>query len=84
MTKAETCKLYKLVPKPRLFMCPITAILGKEPMVRAGNTSTIPLSMRCHERAYYSGGECDLEADKVDSSRQWYVNTGAMKWSQKN
>ena len=43
MVKAETCRLYELVPK----LCdPITAILGKAPMVRAGNTGTIPFSMR--------------------------------------
>ena len=34
MRKAETCRLYELAPTPRLFVCPITAILGKVPMVR--------------------------------------------------
>ena len=37
MTKAETSRLYELAPKPRLFVRSITAILGKEPMARAGN-----------------------------------------------
>ena len=37
MTKAETSRLYELAPKPRLFVRPITAILGKTPMVRAGS-----------------------------------------------
>ena len=55
MTKAETCKLYELAPKPSHFMCPITDILGKEPMVRAGNTGMIPFSMCGDERAYYPG-----------------------------
>ena len=82
MTKAETCRLYELAPKPRLFVRPITAILGKAPMVRAGNTGTIPYSMRGYERAYYPGGKCDSAADKGDGSRLWYVNTWAMKWSQ--
>ena len=34
-------------------------------------------------RAYYPGGRCDSAADTGDGSRLWYVNTWAMKWSQK-
>jgi hypothetical protein len=55
----------------------------KVPMVRAGNTGTIPFGMRGYERQYYPGGKCDSAADKGDGSRLWYVNTWAMKWSQK-
>ena len=82
---SETCRHYQLAPTPRLFASvrPITAILGKVPMVRAGNTGTIPFNMRGHERAYYPGGRCDSVVDKGDGSRLWYVNTWAMKWSQK-
>jgi len=69
-------------PTPRLFVRPITAILGKVPMLRAGDTGTIPFSMRGYERTYYPGGKCDSAADKGDGSRLWYVNTWAMKWSQ--
>ena len=49
---SETCtsRFYELAPPPSLFVRPITAILGKVPMVRA----TIPFSMRRHERAYSS------------------------------
>jgi hypothetical protein len=61
---------------------PITAILGKDPMLRVGDTGTIPFSMCWYKRVYYPGGECDSAADKGDCSRLWYVNTGAMKWSQ--
>ena len=32
MTKAETCRLYELATKPRLFVRPITAILGNVPL----------------------------------------------------
>ena len=66
MRKAESCRLYELAPTPRLYVRPITAILGKVPMVRAGNTGTIPFSMRGHERAYYPGGSYDSAADKGD------------------
>jgi hypothetical protein len=84
MRKAESCRLYELAPTPSLFVRPIrvTAILGKVPMLRAGDTGTIPFSMCGYERMYYPGGECDSAAYKGDSSRLWYVNTWAMKWSQ--
>jgi hypothetical protein len=83
MRKAESCRLYKLSPTPRLFVRPITAILGKVPILRAGDTGTIPFSMRWYERTYYPGERCDSAADaKGDCSRLWYVNTWAMKWSQ--
>ena len=49
MAKAETCRLYELAPKPSLFVRPITAVLDRVPMVRAGNTGTIPYSMRGHD-----------------------------------
>jgi len=75
MRKAESCRLYELAPTPR----PITAILGKVPMLRAGDTGTIPFSMHRYERTYYPGGKCDSAADKGDGSRLWYVNTWAMK-----
>ena len=64
-----------LAPTPRLFVRPITAILGKVPMLRAGDTGTIPFSMRGYERTFYPGGKCDSAADKGDGSRLWYVNT---------
>ena len=85
MRKAETCslRLYELEPTPRFFVRPITAILGKVPMVRAGNTGTIPFSMLRYERAYYPGGRSDSAMDKGDGSLLWCVNTWAMKWSQK-
>jgi hypothetical protein len=85
MRKAESCRLYELVPTPRLFVRPITAILGKPgkvAMLRAGDTGTVPFSMRGYERTYYPGGECDSAADKGDCSRLWYINTWAMKWLQ--
>ena len=54
----------------------------RQDLLIAGNTGTIPYSMRGYERAYYPGGKCDSAADKGDGSRLWYVNTWAMKWSQ--
>jgi hypothetical protein len=48
---------------------PITAILGKDPMLRVGDTGTIPFSMCWYKRVYYPGGECDSAADKGDCSR---------------
>jgi hypothetical protein len=58
MRKAESCRLYELAPTPRLFLRPITAILGKVPLLHVGNTpeGVAPFSMCGYERAYYPGG----------------------------
>jgi hypothetical protein len=64
MRKAESCRLYELAPTLCLFVCPITAILGKVPMLLVGDTGTIPFSMCGYERTYYPGGKCDSAANK--------------------
>ena len=71
--------LYELDPHlPRLFVLPISSVLGKLPLVRAGHTGTIPYSMRgeAKERKYYPGAKCDSKEGAGD------VNMYAMKWSE--
>ena len=47
MDMIESRILYELDPSlPRLFVLPISSVLGKLPLVRAGHTGTIPYSMR--------------------------------------
>ena len=83
--QTESRILYELDPKkPRLFVVPITSILGRVALVRAGDTGTIPHRFRGQqmERSLYPGGKCDTREGSGDGSRLWHVNMWAMKWSQ--
>ena len=81
--KSESCRLYELDAQlPRLYVMPMTCLLGKLSVVRAGNTGTIPYSMRGRAAACYPGGKCDSREGKGDGSRLYYVNPWTMKWSQ--
>ena len=81
--KAETRRLFELDPSlPRLYVMPITSILGRVPLVRAGNTGTIPHHMRGRKGECFPGGKADSAAGKGDGSRLYFVNSWAMKWSQ--
>ncbi len=82
--KAETRRLSELDPSlPCLYVMPIISILGKVPLVRAGNTGTIPHHM-CgrKEQCCFPGGKADSAPGKGDDSRLYFVNPWAMKWSQ--
>ena len=81
--KAETRRLFELDSSlPRLYVMPITSILGKVPLVRAGNTGTIPHHMRGRKEQCFPGGKADSAPGKGDGSRLYFVNSWAMKWSQ--
>lgn len=81
--KAETRRLFELDPMlPRLYVMPITSILGRVPLVRAGNTGTIPHHMRGRKEQCFPGGKADSVPGKGDGSRLYFVNSWAMKWSQ--
>ena len=81
--KAETRRLFELDPSlPRLYVMPISSILGKLPLVRAGDTGTIPHHMRGRAADCFPGGKADTAPGKGDGSRLYFVNSWAMKWSQ--
>ena len=85
MDMIESRILYELDPSlPRLFVLPISSVLGKLPLVRAGHTGTIPYSMRgeAKEKKYYPGAKCDSKEGAGDGCRIWFVNMYAMKWSE--
>ena len=86
MDMIESRMLYELDPRlPRLFVLPISSVLGKVPLVRAGHTGTIPYSMRgeAKERRYYPGAKCDTKEGAGDGCRVWFVNMYAMKWAER-
>ena len=56
--KAENRRLFELDPSlPRLYVMPITSILGRVLLVRAGNTGTIPHHMRGRKGECFPGGK---------------------------
>jgi hypothetical protein len=80
--KAQTRRLFELDPsKPRLYVMPLTSILSKLALVRAGDTGTIPYHMRGQEARCFPGGKADTSPGKGDGSRLYFVNSWAMKWS---
>ena len=80
--KSESRRLYEMDAQlPRLYVIPMTSLLGKLSVVRAGNTGTIPYSMR-GRAAEYPGGKRDSSEGKGDGSRLYYVNPWTMRWSQ--
>ena len=65
-----------------LFWQVLLILLGKLSVVHAGNTGTIPYSMRGRAAECYPGGKCDSSEGKGDGSRLYYVNPWTMRWSQ--
>jgi hypothetical protein len=64
-----------------VYVVPLAHILGKLPLVPAGDTGTIPLSMAGHRDQSYPLGKCDNDADSTGSgSSLFYINTWAMTW----
>ena len=72
--------LYELDPrKPILYVMPIENILGKLPVVPAGDTGTFPFQLK---RDFEGSGACiDCKNGAGDGCQMWYVNSWAMGWS---
>ena len=72
--------LYELDPKkPILHVLPIENILGKMPVIPAGDTGTISFQLKGDFE-----GSCactDSQDDAGDGCQMWYVNSWALGWS---
>ena len=72
--------------KEILYVVPITSVLGKLPVVRAGDTGTIPYRYRsgtvdgsrryCHDIA-----KADTRPGAGDGCHMYFVNSWALGWS---
>ena len=83
LRKNDVQLLYELNPDlPRLFVLPITSILGRLPLARAGTTGTIPHRMAALERTHYPGGRCDSSPGAGDGCSVWYTCPWTMDWSE--
>ncbi len=71
------------LPKPDhvLYVVPLSHILGKLPLVLAGDDGTIPRQMHCRKDACYPLGMCDRQGSPGTGSPLFYINSWAMIWS---
>jgi len=74
--------MYETEP-PVLAVVPVRYILGKLPVVRAGDTGRIPFAMRGKllRDNCYSEGRCDTSETDTSGSTLYFVNRYAMTWS---
>ena len=72
--------LYLPSPDPVVYVVPLSHILGKLPLVPAGDFGTIPRSMHGRKEACFPLGVCDRHGDPGSGSALFYINTWAMIW----
>ena len=76
----SVCMLYVPAPEPRVWIVPVTSILGRLPLVPVGDAGTIPFSMASHKQQCFPGGTCDRADAPGSGSKLFYINTWAMVW----
>ena len=70
--------LYLPSPEPVVYVVPLSHILGKLPLVPAGDSGTIPRSMNGRKETCFPRGQCDRQ--QGPGSKLFYINTWAMIW----
>ena len=73
-------KIMYLPSEPVVYVVPLSHILGKLPLVPAGDHGTIPRSMHGRKEACYRLGVCDRQGIIGSGSPLFYINTWAMVW----
>ena len=73
-----TKMLYAPGPDPVVYVVPLSHILGRLPLVPAGDTGTIPYAMRDRKAACYEHGTCDRDGELGSGSLLFYINSWAM------
>ena len=68
--------LYLPSPEPVVYVVPLSHILGKLPLVPAGDSGTIPRSMNGRKETCFPRGQCDRQ--QGPGSKLFYINTWAM------
>jgi hypothetical protein len=78
--QVETKLLYLPSPDPVVYVVPLSHILGKLPLIPAGDTGTIPRSMHGRRETSYPLGVCDRHGEPGSGSSLFYINTWAIIW----
>ena len=73
-------KLLYQQEKPVVYIVPITSILGRLPLIPAGDHGTIPAELRGRKRDLFPLGKCDEDRRPGTSSRLFYISSWAMCW----
>jgi hypothetical protein len=66
--------------KPVVYIVPITSILGRLPLIPAGDHGTIPAALRGRERELFPLGKCDEDGRPGTGSKLYYISSWAMCW----
>ena len=69
---------YQPRPRSRVWIVPVSSLLGRLPLIPAGDTGTIPHSMHGRMDMCYPGGECDNVDKPGTGSALYYINSWAM------
>ena len=79
--ESGTKKLYQPEPRPVVYVIPITSILGRLPLIPAGDHGTIPAAMRHRKKELFEHGKCDESTARPGTgSKLYYINSWAMCW----
>ena len=70
-----TKMMYLPSPEPVVYVVPLSHILGKLPLIPAGDYGTIPRSMHGRKDACYERGVCDRRGEPGSGSPLYYINT---------
>jgi hypothetical protein len=66
--------------KPVVYIVPITSILGRLPLIPAGEHCTIPAALRGRKQELFPLGKCDEDGRPGTGSRLYYISSWAMCW----
>ncbi len=66
--------------KPVVYIVPIASILGRLPLIPAGDHGTIPAALRGRERELFPLGKCDDDGRPGTGSKLYYISSWAMCW----
>ena len=72
--------LYLPAPAPVVYIVPLSHILGRLPLLPAGDHGTIPRSMSRRKEACFPRGVCDRDCRPGSGSPLYYINSWAMIW----
>ena len=72
--------LYLPKPYPVLYVVPLSHIMGKLPLVPAGDNGTIPWEMHGRKDVFYPLGMCNSQRSPGTGSPLFYINSWAMIW----